>query len=817
MRPALAAPLLVCAAVVLTAASVEAGFRPAKPSGLVAEVDPFLGTGAGRDVSPGATLPFGMLQVVPVTGPERGTVEGGYRWEDSFLYGFSHGLGPVGGVPGPAMLLMPGIGEALLHDGADGEPGYRSALRHDHEWAAPGFYAVRLAALGIVAELTATPRTALHRYAFPRGRAGNLVLDLGPGAGVLQVVSDREVRGTCMSAPGAQRRALHFILRFSQPVIAQGVSVDGELAEPMVEAQGDAIRAWFRFRSREPLMVQVGISPVDADGAAGNLAAEQPEPAFDVVQRRAERVWEEELGRIRIEGGARPPRRLFYSALYRALLEPRLASDADGDYRGTKGRVHRADQGARYLLTGSWGAALPLHALLSPQRMLDFARSVLTPEEARSTVATVGTQDLAAAILAGAVLRGVAIDPAAALAALTARTATERRGRAAHRRSGFVPADEDAESVAHTLAYSYQDWCAGAIADRAGKTAARDLLVRRAQGYKHLFDPDAGCLRPRHQGHWVTPFDQTAPGAAYSGSTAQRASLLVAHDVDGLMRLHGGAKVFARKLDAMFAEDAGTAFLADPLVRDAGVPLAYLYAFTGQSWKTQRLVRGWLDEAAAAARNRPVSAVQVLDALGLRPIHPAADQWLLGAPWFTRASVQLEGGRRLVIASEGEPAAEASSGKPRTGEHAPVSYVQGVRRQAQPHDRAYLTWEELQSGGEVMVTLGPQPSVWGSGPRARPSSRIEGSEVLPAPYVARGEPVFARQTDVSLGCADPEARIHYTVDGKEPSDGSPSHSAFPIAKTCVVKAIAMRGALKSPVVELRFVKRAPETPRAERK
>jgi predicted alpha-1,2-mannosidase len=815
MRPALAAPLLVCVAVVLSAASVEAGFRPTKPSGLAAEVDPFLGTAAGRDVSPGTAQPFGMLQVVPVTGPERGTVEIGYRWEDSFLYGFSHGLGPAGGIPGPALLLMPGAGEALLHDGADGEPGYRSALRHDQEWAAPGFYAVRLPALAIVAEVTATPRTALHRYSFARGRPGNLVVDLGPGAGVLQVVGDREVRGTCTSGAGAQRRALHFVLRFSHPVVAQGVSVGGEPAEPMVEAQGDAIRAWYRFGSREPLMVQVGISPVDPDGAAGNLAAEQPEPSFDVVRRRAARVWEEELGRIRIEGGARPRRRLFYSALYRALLEPRLAGDVDGDYRGPKGRVHRAEDGARYLLTGSWGAALPLHALLSPQRMLDFARSVLTPEEARSTVATVGTQDLAAAILAGAVLRGVAIDPAAALAALTARTATERRGRAAHRRSGFVPADEDAESVAHTLAYSYQDWCASAIADRAGKSAARDLLVRRAQGYKHLFDPEAGCLRPRYQGHWSTPFDQTVADAAYSGSTAQRASLLVAHDVDGLIRLHGGAKVFARKLDAMFAEDAGTAFLADPLVRDAGVPLAYLYAFTGQSWKTQRLVRGWLEEA-AAARNRPVSAVQVLDALGLRPIHPAADQWLLGAPWFTRATVQLEGGRRLVIASEGEPAA-ASSRKPRSGEDPPISYVQGVRRQAQPHDRAYLTWEELQSGGELMVTLGPRPSVWGSGPHARPSSRIEGSEVLPAPYVARGEPVFARQTDVSLGCADPEARIHYTVDGKVPSESSPSHTAFPIARTCVIKAIAVRGALQSPVVELRFVRRAPETPRAARK
>jgi predicted alpha-1,2-mannosidase len=630
--------------------------------------------------------------------------------------------------------------------------------------------------------------------------------------GTLEVVNDREVRVTCRSGAGAEERRAHFVVRFSRPVAEQAVSIDGEPATPEVKAQGAAVKAWFRFGGPEPLLVRVGASLVDGDGAARNLEAE-PMAAFDAVRKRAERAWETELSRVRIEGGTAAQRTVFHTGLYRSLLEPRLMSDADGLFRDVEGRVRPAMDGVHYDVSPTAAASHALHGLLDRERSRHFALSAMgegaptdDPEAAKARPAAVA--EFAIPMIAGAVLQELpGLDAERALAAMMRGASADRRDRATFDRHGFIPAEEDEASVARTLAYAYGDWCIAQVAGKLGKIEERNRRLRGAQGYKHLFDPTTGFLRPRLQGHWVTPFAADEAVAAYGGRTARQATISLPHDIDGIARLQGGAKTLVRNLDLLVA--AGSLDAAPGAYGALGAsafPTAALYAYAGQPWKTQKLARLVFDAAGSpenvSAAGRRASASHALGALGLQLAHPASDQWMLVAPRFSRSILALDGGRRLVIRAEGD-----------VGAHA---FVRGAKIDGRAHPRTYLSWAELRGARELVLVLGAEPGSWGGAAADRPASRIDEVEVIPAPFVAQGDRVFEKRTDVSLGCADPEARIHYTLDGSEPTGQSPSHTALPIGSSVVMKAIAMRGELRSPVVELRFTKRGTDTQRAAR-
>ena len=337
-------------------------------------VDPFIGTGGHGHTFPGATLPFGMVQLSPDTRLEGWDGCSGYHYSDEYIYGFSHthlqgtGVSDYGDV-----LFMPGVGEEVSYNnGADGKPGYRSRFDKRTEKASAGYYAVHLADSGIDVELTTTRRVGVHRYRFPKGVTPHIVIDLThrdiTTATSLEQIDDRTISGHRVSDAWARDQRVFFRARFSDAFQSYSTS-DGRA------------HVVFPADLRE-ITVHVAISGVDADGAARSLEAEAPDD-FDAAHEAAQAAWREQLGKIAIEGGTRAQQRTFYTALYHACVAPNLFMDVDGRYRGTDGKTHTAsfDYYTVFSLWDTFRAAHPLFTILEPERTNDFVRTMLAQYE----------------------------------------------------------------------------------------------------------------------------------------------------------------------------------------------------------------------------------------------------------------------------------------------------------------------------------------------------------------------------------------------------------------------------------------------------
>jgi predicted alpha-1,2-mannosidase len=334
-------------------------------------VDPFVGTGGHGHTYPGATLPFGMVQLSPDTRLEGWDGCSGYHYSDSVVYGFSHThLSGTGVSDYGDILFMPITGEPKLDNGYGAGPdaGYASRFDKTGERAEAGWYAVDLADYGIAVELTATERAGLHRYRFPSGAAAHVIVDLEHRDTVvdasLRVVGDHEIEGFRRSTGWARDQIVYFVARFSRP-FAESRLARGELLQPDIrELSGKRVKGVFSFGDEGgELLVKVGISAVDVDGARRNLDAELPGWDFDAVRRAARERWNDALGRIEVEGGTEEQRRVFYSALYHSLIAPNLFSDVDGRYRGIDRRVHRAEDRRHYPVFSLWDTFRTTHPL----------------------------------------------------------------------------------------------------------------------------------------------------------------------------------------------------------------------------------------------------------------------------------------------------------------------------------------------------------------------------------------------------------------------------------------------------------------------
>lgn len=804
--------------------AARAEVRPAP--GLAGEVNVFLGTGGAGHTHPAASWPFGMVQVGPDTRIEGWEGCSGYWWPEPYIYGFSHThLSGTGVGDYCDVLLMPGVGEPRLTNGADGGPGYRSRFAHEREWAAPGYYAVQLDDSGVHVELTATARTALHRYQFPAGQTGHVVLDLLHRDFVLEsgieISSATEVRGFRFSRDWAANQKVFFVLRFSRPFERW----PGEGADTL----GSRKAAFCFAASAEPLLVQVGWSAVDEAGAARNLDAEQPHPNFEAVRRKAEEAWEKELSRIRIEDTNRERRRIFYTALYHLCLQPNIYSDVDGRYRGRDDAIHSLPHGdTQYTVFSLWDtfrAAHPMYTLLDHARTRDFVSTFLRQyrEGGRLPVWELSANETdcmigyhAVPVMAEALLKGVdGIDTEQALTAMVASADGDRRGLVPYRRFGFIPGDEEGESVSQTLEYAYDDACIARLAGNLGRfdTAAR--FAQRAQGWKHLFDPATRFFRARISGHWFTPFDPAEVNFNYTEANAWQYRFFVPHDVAGLIAAHGGAEPFATALDSLFAADSKFSGLQQADItgmigqyaqgNEPSHAMAYLYTYAGQPWKTQRLVRQIVDtlyhdgpEGLCGNEDcGQMSAWYLWSSVGLYPVDPASGIYVLGTPRFRKATIRLASGGDLSIEARGD-----------VDRHA---YVQSVEWNGAPLERAWLRHGEIENGGRLVFTLGATAdTLWARRSESRPPSGLPGPSAVPAPFVAAGDRILSGPTEVRLGCADPTAYIHYTTDGTDPGFDSARYvSPFVLDSTTVLRAYAVTANAASPVVELGFWKRNP--------
>ncbi|HEX8068973.1 MAG TPA: GH92 family glycosyl hydrolase [Pyrinomonadaceae bacterium] len=782
-------------------------------------VDPFVGTGGHGHTFPGATRPFGMVQLSPDTRLTGWDGCSGYHYTDQIIYGFSHthlsgtGVSDYGDV-----LLMPTVGAPQLRAtaGERAEGGYASRFSHQQETARAGYYSVRLLDDDILAELTTTDRVGLHRYTYPRTDAANVILDLTHRDRVLdsalRVVSPTRVEGFRRSDAWARDQLVYFVIEFSQPFTAHGIATDEQLRDGQTEARGTNVKAYLRFDARggRPLLVKVALSAVDADGARRNLAAELPHWDFERVRADADAAWGRELRKLEVRGGTPAQLRTFYTALYHALLAPNLFNDTDGRYRCRDLKVHTARGFTNYTVFSLWDtfrAAHPLYTIIDQRRTRDFINTFIAQYEqggrlpvwelaANETECMIGYH--AVSVIADAARKGVGgFDRARAFAAMKHSAELEHFGLAAYKRRGYISQEDEPESVSKTLEYAYDDWCVAQMAALLGKTDDYARFIRRAQSYRNVFDPATGFARPRQNGGWVAPFDPREVTFNFTEANAWQYTFFAPQDVSGLMELFGGRAAFARKLDALFAAESRTTGREQADItgligqyahgNEPSHHMAYLYDYAGQAWQTQARVRQIMDEF---YRPRPdglignedcgqMSAWYVLSAAGFYPVTPGAPLYAVGSPLFAETKIKLENGRAFTV-------------RARNAGHGNV-YIQSATLNGRPYNKSFITHQDIMRGGALVFRMGARPNrAWGVGAGNEPVAAITDERVVPVPVIAAPARTFAASTEVQLHATAPDLRLYYTTDGSDPTVNAHLYDApLRLDATATVKAVAV--------------------------
>jgi predicted alpha-1,2-mannosidase len=786
-------------------------------------VDPFIGTGAHGHTYPGAALPFGMVQLSPDTRLTGWDGCSAYHYSDSVIFGFSHThLSGTGCSDYGDILFMPvSAWDPAADDGGIlTDYGYRSRFRHANETAAAGFYGVSLDDHRIKVELTVTEHAGFHRYTFPRSDAAGIVIDLEHRDEVidsyLRIAGDSQIEGFRRSRAWAQDQHIYFVADFSKPFLTHGIAIDNVFVPNAREAEGKNLKAFVGYRTEpdEVILVKVGISAVDIEGARRNLTAEIPGWDFDRIKARAAAIWEAALGKIRVSGGTEGRETVFYTALYHALLNPNLFTDVDGRYRGTDLEVHHAEEFTNYTVFSLWDtyrALHPLFTIIEPERTVDFIQTMIHQYEhgghlpvwelaANETWCMIGYHSIP--VIADAYAKGIrGFDVQKAFEAMKHSAELDHFGLRQYRANGYIASDKDGESVSKTLEYAYDDWCIARTALMLGRRADYEEYMRRAQYYKNLFDPSTGFMRAKSNESWHEPFDPAEVNFNYTEANSWQYSFYVPQDITGLIRLMGGKDEFAAKLDALFnaaqqttgREQADITGLIGQYAHgnEPSHHMAYLYNFVNEAWKTQRRVREIMEMMYA---NRPdglcgnedcgqMSAWFIFSSLGFYPVTPGRDMYVIGAPLFERAEIHLPRERVFEII------ANQVSDK--------NIYIQSAILNGEPYSKSYLTHEDIMSGGTLLFEMGAEPNMsWGSRDEDIPRSTIEEHLILPVPYVASGSRVFVDSTDIALGAVTEGTDIFYTLDGNEPSTQSRRYTQpFCIKETTVVKAFAAKSGI----------------------
>ena len=719
-------------------------------------VDPYIGTGFHGHVFMGANVPFGGVQLGPVNMSEGWDWCSGYHYSDSTLIGFSHthlsgtGIGDLGDV-----LVMPVTGPVLPKKGRLNEPasGYYSLFSHADESAKPGYYAVDVKRYRIHAELTTTKRVGFHRYTFPASQEARIIIDLKEGIGwdlsvktFIRRVNDSTVEGYRYSKGWAPDQRIYFTAVFSRPFRSFAVYEDS------VAIQGDSLTgrrvkgvASFVTREGEKIEIKVGISPVSMANALSNIQAETPRWNFDQVAAAADRAWNGELNKIQFKTDDPVKRRVFYTALYHTMIAPSLFNDSNGDYRGADKKIYRSASAnlTTFSLWDTYRAAHPLFTLFQSERVPDMINSLLAIYRQQGKLPVwhlVGNETntmpgySAVQVITDAYLKGIrGFDAALAWEAVKNTAMQDERGLMYVKKYGFIPADSMKESVAMGLEYAIADWGIAQMAKRMGKTADYVYFSKRAENYRHYFDPAVKFMRGKTSAKsWRTPF---SPFEArhmqddFTEGNAWQYTWLVPQDVEGIVRLQGGEEAFTEKLDSLFSVKGSMGKEASPDIsgligqyahgNEPSHHIAYLYNYVGKPWKTADKIRFILDSMYSGrpdglCGNEDVgqmSAWYVLSALGLYQVNPMNGKYVIGSPVMEEAAIDVGNGKVFRIRVKNNSRQN--------------KYVQQVTLNGKACTRSYILYSDIMSGGNMLIQMGSKPSGWGVKKEDRPYSAME--------------------------------------------------------------------------------------------
>ncbi len=805
-------------------------------------VNPFIGTGGHGHTFPGATTPFGMVQLSPDTRLEGWDGCGGYHYTDSIIYGFSHThLSGTGVSDYGDILLMPTYDDFVVNGYDEGtyETSYASTFSKENEKAYAGYYSVLLDRHQIQVELTATPRVGVHRYTFPeKGSNRKVILDLDHRDPVieasLKIVGDNEIQGKRLSNAWAKQQETYFVARFSEPIAGVLVKMKKEQADtytdinnPDQEISGKDIRAVLDFGlspTDEPLVVRVGISGVSIEGARKNLEAEVDHFDFDKVEQDATRMWDKALSKISLTSENKDRQTIFYTALYHSMIAPNLFSDVDGSYRGMDFKTHRSKGRRHYTVFSLWDtfrATHPLFTIIERERTLEFVETFLAQFEqggilpiwelnGNYTGCMIGYHSIP--VITDAYVKGITdFDTEKALMAMKLSAEQDHLGLDAYKKQGFIGAGDEAESVSKTLEYAYDDWCIAMMAKELGKEEDYKNYVQRGQFYKNLYDPQTGFFRAKVNGGWFGPFRPEEVNFNYTEANAWQYSLFAPQDINTLINLMGGDEGFEQHLDNLFTTSSETSGRQQADItgligqyahgNEPSHHMAYLYNYIGKPWKGQERIHQILTQLYTNAPDGlsgnedcgQMSSWYVLSALGFYPVTPGSKDYVLGTP-LMGGDIQLENGNTFSIKAE------------KTNEK--DFYIQQVTLNGESYSKSYITHDDIMKGGELVFELGSTPNKsWGTEPSDRPKAVIREPKLIAVPFFEANTRTFIDDLEVKIGHLDKASSIFYTLDGTDPSEASTRYlGPFNIDKTTTIKACAIKDGNKSFITEATYTK-----------
>ena len=782
---------------------------------LINYVNPFIGTGGHGHTYPGATMPFGMMQLSPDTRLEGWDGCSGYHYTDDYIYGFSHthlsgtGISDYGDV-----LLMP-TNEASFNNGADGKKGYRAHFSHANETAEPGYYKVHLDSSNIDVELTVSKRSGIHNYQFPSKENQFVVLDLEHRDKVLshaiEQVSNRAFQGHRHSAAWASNQKLFYYLEFSE-----------EVRSIEYNSEENPTKAIFHFNNpnNNPIEVKIGISAVDEIGAKNNLQTEIGNKTFDQVKQEAQDAWEQELGKIVVESSNADYKTNFYTALYHTMIAPNLYQDVDGRYRGMDMEIHQTKDFDYYTVFSLWDtyrAAHPLYTIIEQKRTNDFINTFLAKYDegdimpiwdlsANYTGCMIGYHGVS--VIADAYLKGLqGYDTEKALLAMKHSANQDHLGLKTYKALGFIPVEEESESVSKTLEYAYDDWTIAQMAKAMGKEDDYKTFIQRAQNYKNIFDPKTGFMRGRFKNTWFAPFDPYEVNFNYTEANAWQYSFYVPQDISGFAELLGGNTQLEAQLDKLFTAKAETSGRNQADItgligqyahgNEPSHHMAYLYNFVGKPNKTQEKVHQILTQL---YKNDPdgisgnedcgqMSAWYVFGTLGFYPVTPGSNQYIIGTPLMDKATINLENGNQFTIQANNL----SNENK----------YIASAELNGKPLNHTYINHDDIINGGSLVFNMSNQPSAWGTHDNDLPKTSIDEHKIVPVPFIAKGDIAFKNSTEIILGNANKEAAIYYALND---SDFKLYTEPITLTEAALLKIYSERNGEKSVVMETQFHK-----------
>lgn len=736
--------------------------QPAAPTGPAASVNPLIGTGAGPgggiNLFPGATTPFGMVQLSPDT-EDRGY---GYHYNDTSIGGFSmtHMSGPGCSNEGDVFFTAT---TGPIHTTEDD---FSSPYSHKFETATPGYYQVRLLAWNIDAQLSATDRTGIAQFTFPAGKPANILLPLShtlnytTGASV-QIVGDNQVKGYVEDRAfcgNKQTYKVYFVMTFSKPFSSFGTWTSPKYRGPGTITEGSrsaeqsghdewtgAYATWASEPHPQTITAKIAISYVDPDGAENNLKTEAAGKDFSTIRSEAESAWNKALSVIDVTGGTEAERKVFYTALYHSLMMPTIFSDADGRYLGFDAQIHQtAPDHPIYANWSGWDiyrSEIPLLAMIDPQRMEDMAQSVVLMYQQGGWVGRWPQINLYTNVMAGSPLSvGLATAWLDGLHGFNMNAGWEGMYKdatvappAGHPYQGeegidwinklhYVPDDKisygsvsqlQEDDIAYASLYR--------LAVDLGKTDDAKTLYDRALYYRNVFDQNDRFFRPRDaDGQWVPNFDPAQEGHGFIEGTGWHYQWMEPADMAWVVNSMG-RDLFNQRLTEFFNYPVPGWYgqYYNPY-NETDLEAPFEFNFSGRPWETQRVVRRVLNENYTTDPDGipgnddcgEMSSWAVLSMMGIYSVDPASLAYEMVGPVFPKAVIHLHKpytGKTFTI--------DASGAAP------DAAYIQNVTLNGQPHSHNWISFKAISAGGTLHFSLGTTPNEsWGDAPSDAPPS-----------------------------------------------------------------------------------------------